>query len=89
MKKENERLSASIVPRQNLNYQRDNIPNINHHRQNRHFRRSKRRSHNRERKAIPKTNEKLVIEEAKRFSPGKKPINVSTPELSDTEKSFL
>ena len=37
IKKENKNLTASIVQRQNSKYQRDNISNINHHRQNRRF----------------------------------------------------
>ena len=54
IKNENKSLSASIVQRQNSKYQRDNISNINHHRQNKRFRRSKRRNHNPERKTIYK-----------------------------------
>ena len=54
VKNENKSLSASIVQRQNSKYQRDNISNINHHRQKRRFRRSKRRNHNPERKTIYK-----------------------------------
>ena len=38
VKNENKSLSASIVQRQNSKYQRDNISNINHHRQKRRFR---------------------------------------------------
>ena len=64
IKNENKSLSVSVVQRQNSKYQRDNISNINHHQQNRLFRRSKRRNHNRERKTTHKTNEKLVIEQA-------------------------
>ena len=52
IKKEKKSLSASVVERQNSKYQRNNISKINHHRQNRRFRCSKRRNHNREWKAI-------------------------------------
>ena len=47
IKNETKSLFASIVQRQNSKYQRDNIPKINHHQQNRRFRHLKRRNHNR------------------------------------------
>ena len=62
---------------------------MNHHRQNRHIRRPKRRNHNRERKTVQKQNEKLVIEQAKAFCPDQNAINLSTQELTDVEKSLL
>ena len=69
LKNENKNLSASIVRRQNSKYQRDNI---SRNRQNRRFRRSRRRKHNRERTTIHKTNEKFVIQQAKVFCSEKK-----------------
>ena len=89
IKNKNKILSASIVQRQNSKYQRDNISNINDHRQNRRFPHSKRRNHNRERKIIHKTNEKLVIEQAKAFCPDQNANNLSKQELTDAEKSLL
>ena len=65
------------------------MSNINHHWQNRHFQHSKCRNHNWERKAIHKTNEKLVIEQAKAFCPDQNAINLSTQELTDAKKSLL
>ena len=62
---------------------------MNHHRQNRHIRRPKRRNHNRERKTVQKQNEKLVTEQAKAFCPDQNAINLSTQELTDIEKSLL
>ena len=47
IKNETKSLFASIVQRQNSKYQRDNIPKINHHQQNRRFRHLKRRNRNR------------------------------------------
>ena len=89
IKNETKSLSASIVQRQNSKYQKDNISNINHHRQNRHFRRSKRRNHNRERKTIHKTNEKLILEHAKALFPDQHKINLNIRELIYTEISLL
>ena len=89
IKNETKSLSASIVQRQNSKYQRDNISNINHHRQNRHFRRSKRRNHNRERKKIHKTNEKLILEQAKALCPDQHEINLNIRELIYAEISLL
>ena len=89
IKNENKILSASIFQRQNSKYQRVKISNFNHHRQNRRFRRSKRRYYNQERKIIHKPNEKLVIEQAKAFCPDQKAINFTKQELTYTEKSLL
>ena len=88
-KNENKILFASLVQRQNSKYQRDNISNINHHCQNRRFRHSKRRNHNRERKIIHKANEKLVTEQAKAFFPDQNANNLSKQDLTDAEKSLL
>ena len=89
IQKENKNLSASIVLKQNSKYHRGNISNINHHRQNRCFRRSKRRNHVRERKTIHKTNEKKVIKQAKAFCSDQNAINLSTQKLTDPKKSLL
>ena len=82
IKKENKSSPVSIVQRQNSKYQRD-------HPQNRRFRSSKRRNHNRQRKTIHKTNEKLVIEQAKTLCPDQSAINLSTQKLTEAEKSLL
>ena len=89
IKNENKSLYASIIQRQNLEYQRDNISNINHHWQKRRFSRSKCRNHNRKRKTICKTIEKFVIKKAKALCPDQSVINLSTQELTDTKKSLL
>ena len=48
-----------------------------------------RKSQPRKEKAIHKTNEKLVIEQAKAFCPDQNAINLSTQELTDAKKSLL
>ena len=54
IKNESKSLSSFIVQGQNSKCERDNISNINHHQQNRRFRRSRSRNHNRQRKSMHK-----------------------------------
>ena len=63
-------------------YLRDNIKVYHHQRDNRRFRRSYRKRHNKEWKLLHRENERKMIESIKATCPDQNAINLSTQEIS-------
>ena len=80
---------STILKRQQLKYQRDNITIFDHPGKNRRFRKSKRGNHNNQRKLLYREKERKIIEEAKTTCPDQNAINLSNKDLSHAEQSLL